>query len=141
MGYCRRRFYSNCMYEICFRARNGIPLPALRTIELIIKSALARAQRDGKVTICHHIWNGTHCHILLIVRDAELFVKFYMELKKKLTDAIKRLLAVKWMNIWERRVTVARVKDLEAAKERVVYLYANPAQDDLEESIDRYPGY
>jgi len=37
------------MYELALRVKEGIPFPTLMVIALIIESALARAQRDGKV--------------------------------------------------------------------------------------------
>ncbi len=45
------------------------------------------------------------------------------------------------LNIWEGTATIAEVADLEKAKERIAYFYANPAQDGLTESIEQFPGY
>lgn len=137
----RRLFKSHTTYEICFRARRGLPLIAYRFIALLIKSAIARTQRDDKIVLCHDIWNGSHAHLLVVCRDAEQLKRFYEELQKRLTEYIKRLLGIQSLNLWEGRPMVAEVADLQAAKERISYFYANPAQDDLEENIDRFPGY
>jgi len=97
----RREFKSGHLYEICFRARSGIPFVVTEYMKLIIESILARVQRDYKVTLCHYIWMGSHPHILSIFRDADQARCFYMEVEKKLTDAIKRLLGVDYLNIWK----------------------------------------
>lgn len=137
----RRQIESMQTYEICFRARSGLPLVANQVIQMVIKHALARAQRDNKVVLCHDIWNGSHAHIIIVVKDAYQCVRFYGEVQKKITDCIKRLLGKQYLRIWEGRVSVIKIDDLEHAKRRIAYLYANPAQDDLETSITRFPGY
>ena len=141
MGRQRRRFISKTPYEICFRAREGLPFAAYKTIELLIKSALARTQRDDKVTLCHDIWEGSHFHGLVIFYDAEDGKRFYEELEKKLTDSLKRLLGLDYLNLWEKRPMVAPIEDEETAIERISYFYANPAQDNLVDFIEKFPGY
>ena len=137
----RRRIKSGTVYEICFRAKQGLPLVAYRVIDLIIASSLARAQRDDKVDLCHDLWNGSHAHMFIVAWDSYQCVNFYSEVQKKITEALKRLLGITHIQIWEGRVTVIEIRDLEKAKNRIAYLYANPAQDNLEESIDKFPGY
>ena len=139
----RRRRYieSNSLYEVVFRARRGLPFACLKVIELIIKSALARTQRDCKVLLCHFLWMANHPHILLIAKDAAQLVRFYGELEKRITDSLKRLLDMEYLDLWEGRPSVIRIADMEAAIERVVYLYCNPSKAGLISSIDQYPGY
>lgn len=137
----RRLIKSDTCYEICFRAREGLPFVAYRTMRLLLGNILARTQRDHKITLCHDIWNGSHPHIIIVAHDAELCTRFYSEVQKKITDAIKRLLGLKYLNIWEGNAMVAEIADLAAAQDRISYLYANPAQDSLVESIDNFPGY
>ena len=137
----RRLIKSNRCYEICFRAENTLPFVAYKTISFMIGAILARVQRDDKLVICHDIWNGSHVHIIVIVKCAKACVDFYAELQKKITDAFKRLLGKKRLSIWEGRVTVAEIADLDKAIDRIAYLYANPAQDNLEDSIDKFPGF
>ena len=140
MPHARRYIKSNTCYEICFRARNTLPLVAYKVINLIIKSAIARTQRDNKVALCHHIWNGSHPHIIVVSKDAQQLVNFYSEIQKKITDAIKRLLGISHLELWEGKPMVAEIADLDKAKERISYLYANPAQDNLVEDIESFPG-
>ena len=97
-----RKFKAGVPYEICFRARRGLPLAVTRYMRLLIESVLARTQRDCKVTLCHHLWMSNHPHIVVVFKDAELAKRFYTEVQKKLTDAIKRLLGMEHLNIWSR---------------------------------------
>lgn len=135
-----RRIISGKVYELCFRARKGLPLPPTLTINAIIAGVMARVQRDYKVTICHYLWMSNHAHFILVVKDANQSMKFYMELQKKLTEAIKKLLSINRLNLWEGTPMVALVPDVDTVMERISYLYANPAAADLESSIDKFCG-
>lgn len=138
----RPRVYieSNGVYELCLRARQNLPFPCRKLIALCIKSTIARAQRDAKVTLCHMLWMNNHVHLLIVAHDAAQCVKFYMELQRKLTEYLKRLLGLRKLNLFEGDAHPIRIADLEAATERISYFYANPAAADLEDSISRYPG-
>jgi len=142
MGRRRRRIESLRPYEMCFRARDTLPFVAYQVIDIIIKHALARAQRDDKLFLCHDIWNGSHCHIIVLTKDADQCKKFYMEVKKKITDCLKRLLGLDELLLWEQKpVEVALIADRNKAIRRIVYLYSNPAKDNLEKAIELFPGY
>jgi len=85
---------------------------------------------------------GNHLHLLFIAKDAELCAQFYYELMKKITDYLKRLLGLRQLELWEPGGPVlSQVLDLEAALDRIVYLYANPSRAHLVDSISEYPGY
>jgi hypothetical protein len=137
----RRRFESMQCYEICFRARSGLPFVAYWLIRLIISAVVARVQRDDKVILCHDIWNGSHAHLFVIALDAENLKKFYGEIQKMITEMLKRLLGLDHLSIWEGTPMVAIVLDQKCAEDRIAYFYANPAQDNLVDSIDKFPGY
>lgn len=140
MARMRRVFLSNHVYEFGFRAKEGLPLPTWELIALLIDSALARTQRDDKITLCHHLWMGNHVHIIALVHDAQDAVDFMQELQKKLTESIKRLLGKEHLNIWEGSAMMAVITDPEKVIDRLAYLYANPANADLVDTIDDYPG-
>jgi len=137
----RRYIQSNTPYEICFRARDSLPFVAYKVIALFIKSAIARAQRDDKVILCHDVWEGSHPHMIVVTKDSQQCVNFYTEVQKKITDYLKALLGLNELQIWEGRPTVNQIDDLETAKEKIAYLYANPAQDNIAPSIERFIGY
>lgn len=140
MPYSPRLFCANNVYEICFRAKSGLPFVSMKLISFLLKSALARVQRDNKVTLCHFIFNGSHCHIIIVVKDAHQCMLFYSELMKKITDISKRLLGLNYLNLWEKRPMVAHLAEPNTVIERIAYLYANPALDSLVNSIAEFPG-
>ena len=141
MSFTPRMYHSGELYELCFKARKGFPLPPLRTINKLIKSALARTQRDCKVHICHFVWMANHCHILIIVIDADAAKNFYSELMKRLTDSVKALTGKPYLNLWQTRPVVPLIGNLEAAKAKIAYIYANPSRANLVNTIEHYPGY
>jgi len=136
----RKYIESGAVYELCFRARTGLPLVSYQFLNFIIQCVLARVQRDDKVILCHDIWNGSHPHLIVVSKDAQQLVNFYSEVQKKITDIIKRLLGRDYLEIWDGDPSVIKLGDLDAAKDRIAYLYANPAQDNLEQTIELFPG-
>lgn len=138
----RRRRYirSNAPYEICLRAKAGFPFPAWLLMLLLLSSALARTQRDLKVVVCHYIWLNNHLHLILIARDPAQCAKFIMELKKKITDYVKRLTGKNFLNLWEDGSMIAEILDEECVQRRIAYFYTNAGRADLVDSISEYPG-
>jgi len=140
MPHSRRHFVANQLYTVTFRVRRGLPLVATNYIKLLLGGIMARALRDDKITLCHHLWMANHPHFLAICHDAQMLVDFYAEVQKKVTDAVKSLLGVSHLALWQGRPIVARVTDLDAAINQVVYLYANPTRANLVDTIEQYPG-
>jgi hypothetical protein len=106
----------------------------------IIKSTLARIQREQKVILHHYIIEGSHPHIVCTAQDALLCQRFYGELQKQLTDAIKRLAGIEHLNLWEGRANVSEIPTYEDALKKIAYVYTNPSNDDLCNHIEEYPG-
>lgn len=136
----RRMYRSHRLYEICFRANLGLPLAPRPLINLIIQSSIARTQRDDKVQICSQVWMGNHPHLIVCSLDVENFKLFYEELKKRITDCIKRLVGRKHLSIWDGSTTAAEILDVDAAVGRFKYGFLNPARAGLVDSIEEYPG-
>jgi hypothetical protein len=109
-------------------------------MEAIINSVIARVQREHKVILHHYIFEGSHPHILCTARDALNCQRFFGEIKKQLTDAIKRLTGIRHLNLWEARANVSEIPSLEDAIAKIAYIYANPSNDDLCNHIEDYPG-
>ena len=110
-------------------------------MKLLLEGILARVQRDLKVIICHYLFNGNHPHMLIVARDSQQCIEFYGQVQKQLTDAIKRLLNLEHLSLFQKNSTsVIPYGDMEGAMERIAYLYANPAAANLVDSIEHYPG-
>lgn len=139
---CRPRRYieANKPYELDMRVKSGLPFAWYKCISLLIESAIARTQRDDKVKISHYLWQANHVHILIIPQDAEMCVYFYQEVQKKVTEYMKRLLGVDKLDLWEGDPILAQILDVEKVIDRIAYYYANPAEADLVDNIDEYPG-
>ena len=136
----RRLFISKQPYMLTFRVAEGLPFTATHYMKLILEGCIARTQRNYKVTLCHHLWMGNHPHIVAVFKDAELAKRFYTEVQKKLTDAIKRLLGIEHLNIWSRSPRVIELVALRSAMKMIAYYYANPAKANLVERIEECPG-
>lgn len=135
------RVYSeNSVYEIVPRAREYLPMPPTQTSNEIRLGILGRTQRDNKVELCHFVEMNNHSHAMAVSITAENLNKFHMELKKKTTDAVKTLLGISSLYLWEKRTGVFKIATLEDAIKRVIYIYCNPSNAALCDSIDEYPG-
>jgi len=115
-------------------------MPPTLTSNEIKLGILGRSQRDNKVDLCHFVDMNNHSHNLVVSHTAQELAKFYMEIQKKTTEAVKALVGLRHLSLWEDRSTVARVVDLEAVIDRIVYIYSNPSKAALCDSIEEYPG-
>ena len=135
-----RSYSDKLVYEIVPRAKDFLPIPPTETSNEIRLGILGRTQRDNKVELCHFVDMNNHSHSLAVSITPINLSKFHMELKKKTTDALKALLGLSSLSLWEKRTGVFRVVTLEDAIDRVVYIYCNPSNAGLCDSIEQYPG-
>lgn len=136
----RRKFNSKRAYDLCFRAVRGLPLPARLLTQLLIQSAMARTLALTSVIICNYVWMPNHPHMQLYSLDMQSFSNFHGQLKKRLTDYLKRLLCLDRLNLWIDRTTAGEILDLDAAIARIVYAFTNPVRALLAKSIDEFKG-
>ncbi len=115
-------------------------MPPTRTSNELKLGIIGRTQRDNKVDLCHFVDMNSHSHDLTVCHSGETLAKFYMEKQKKTTDAVKALVGLPYLSLWEDRPTVARVVDLAAVISRIVYIYCNPSNAALCDSIEEYAG-
>jgi hypothetical protein len=115
-------------------------MPPTRTSNEIKLGILGRAQRDYKVDLCHFVDMNNHSHNLAVSHTGQELAKFYMEVQKKTTDAVKALVGLPRLSLWEDRPSVPRVVDIEAVINRIVYIYCNPSNAALGDSIEEYLG-
>ena len=136
----RRKFDPGCVYELCFRVRLDLPFVPTLFIKYLLKSIIARTQREFRVELCHMVWMGNHPHIIVVCWDANELKNFYMEIQKKCTEVIKRLIGAPELTLWSGSVYVSKLADLGKCINRIAYLYANPAEANLVDKIEHYPG-
>jgi hypothetical protein len=140
MGRRRKQIFSGRLYEFVLRAKSGLPFPPKRIIHAILRSAMARAQRDEKVDIVAYLWMGNHLHVLFVSKDRMQATRFYGEIKKKITESMKALLGLHQLNLWDADTSLVAVLDAQVAITRIAYFFCNPAKADLVDSIREYPG-
>ena len=70
-------------------------MPPNQTSNELRLGILGRTQRDSKVELSHFVDMNNHSHTLAVSNHCEKLSKFYMELQKKTTDAVKALLGLK----------------------------------------------
>jgi hypothetical protein len=131
MPRANRAFSENTIYEIISRKRASLPMPQTKTSQEIKLGILGRTQRDSKLELCHFVDMNNHSHTIAVSNRCETLSKFYMELQKKTTDAVKALLGLSSLSLWEDRPTVAEVATLEDAIKRIVYIYCNTSNASL----------
>ncbi len=118
----------------------GILLPPSPKMKAILKSALARAQTLHPVRICHYIVEGTHVHLLAIVDNPDDVKGFMERFKTESAHAINALLGRRKRTIWCEGYDSPVVLTIDDVIRKIAYIYSNPSNDDLEDSIVKYPG-
>lgn len=117
-----------------------MPLPPTEVANQLLTGILARIQRDEKVTLCNFVQMANHAHQHCIPDQPQQHVKFYMEYQKKTCDTVRKLTKRRRLNLWEGRPSVIKVAELDDAINRLVYMFLNPVDAGLVETIDQYPG-
>jgi hypothetical protein len=136
-----RHIVSGQLYEMVFRAKEGIPLPSTGYMNLLVSGLLAKALEPGGITLCAFVAMGNHWHILFMPHCKSKLRNFSAVFKSSLTKAVKRVLGhQESLHLWDNRSSKIQVLDIDKAKERFAYLYSNPAKANLVTSITNYPG-
>jgi hypothetical protein len=81
-----------------------------------------------------------HPHIQLYSLDGSALRDFHGQLKKRITDFLKRLLALRCLSLWDEGDSVVRILDLDMAVQRMVYTFLNPVRARQCKTIDTYKG-
>lgn len=130
----------NGVLFITLSLREGLLLLCNPLCEMIIKSCLARAQFLYPVRICGFLIEASHIHLLLVVYNPDDVPAFIRHFKTETSHMLNRLLGRQNRTIWCEGYDSPIVLTFIRALLALVYIYINPAKDNLEESIDKYPG-
>jgi REP element-mobilizing transposase RayT len=125
--------------SVCFRTEEGLPLTANPCIRYLLKGILAAAQSKYPVTLCHFVIMPNHVHIIFVVEDPENATKFIGYFKRESAHMVNRLMGRRKHTVWCEGYDSPTILDAETAMKEIAYLYINPAEANLETSIDRYP--
>jgi hypothetical protein len=61
---------SRRMYDICFRALQGLPLPARSLTTFLIESIMGRLIATEQVILCNYVWMANHLHMQIYSLDS-----------------------------------------------------------------------
>jgi REP element-mobilizing transposase RayT len=125
---------------VTFTLEEGLLLLCNPLCEAIIKSCLARAQYKHPIKISGFVVEGTHIHMLIVVDNPSDVPGFMRCFKVESAHMLNRILGRKKRTIWCESYDDPIVLTLPRAMLAMCYIYSNPSKDNLEESIDRYPG-
>lgn len=124
-----------------FSLEEGLLLLANPLCQAIVKTCLARACELYPVRICHIIVEATHVHLVLVVINPDHVQDFIRHFKTDSAHMINGLLGREKRTLWCEGYDSPIVLTPKRALIAIAYLYSNPAKDNLETSIDRYPGF
>ena len=124
-----------------FSVEEGLLLLSNPLCMAIIKSCLVAAQALHPVTICHLLVEATHVHMLLVVNNPDDVPDFIRCFKTESAHMLNRLLGRQKRTVWCEGDDSPQGLTPVRALICIAYAYANPAKDNLERTIDRYPGF
>lgn len=136
----RKYFPHNSIIFCSSRVEEGLPLVCAHNMNFIINGILAKATSIYEVELCHYIFMGNHFHMILRVINPEHIQAFFRYIKTEIAHAINRLLGRRKKTVWTDRYDSPIILDSDKLKEMLIYLYLNPADANLVESIEEYPG-
>jgi REP element-mobilizing transposase RayT len=128
------------IHFITFRTEEGLPFVPLRFMNMLIRSALARAQRLYPVRIICFVVQANHVHLLVRVTNPEHVSGFIGYFKAESAHYLNRLLNRRQRTVWAERFDSPAVLDIEKALELFAYCSLNPLKDGLVSSMREYPG-
>jgi REP element-mobilizing transposase RayT len=134
----RKLFQTGNVYEICTRMQQGLPLTAHPSAVTLLRGMLARAQAYYPITISHLVFMANHFHMIVVAQKPEDVANF-MEYFKSQTSRVLNILFGLSGQSWAERYDSPCVLDVSKLMDRLEYLYTNPQQANLVDTIDHYP--
>ena len=90
--------------------------------------------------ISHFLVEGTHMHLIAVVQNPDDIKGFMERFKTESAHCINRLLGRKKRTVWCEGYDSPLLLTADDVVNTITYIYTNPAKDNLETSIDNYPG-
>lgn len=136
----RKYFAHGTVLLISSRVEEGLPLVPNSVMNLILRGIVAKATEMYDVELCHIIFMDNHLHLILVVRNPEHVKDFVGYIKCESAHAVNRLLGRRQRTVWQDGYDSPVVLTREKVEHYIKYLYLNPIEENLESSIDLYPG-
>jgi len=106
-----------------------------------LQSCLARAVYLCPVKISHFLAQANHVHMVFVVENPDDVPGFIRNFKVESAHMLNRVLGRTKRTVWCEGYDSPVVLSPTRALSAIAYLYGNPAKDNLETSIDQYPGF
>jgi len=119
---------------------DGLPFPPNPMMKAVIESALARAQFHHPVRVCHYLIESNHIHLIVIIDNPDDLNSFMERFKTESAHAVNRLLGIKKRTVWCEGYDSPLLLTVRDVIREIVYTYTNPTKDNLEDSLEKYPG-
>ena len=116
-----RLLVPGAIHFITFRTEEGLPFMPLPFINMLICSALARAQKLYPVKIICFVVQANHVHMLIRVCDPQIVSRFIGYFKAESANYLNRLLNRRQRTVWEERFDSPIVLDLDKALQIFAY--------------------
>jgi REP element-mobilizing transposase RayT len=126
---------------ITSRVEEGLPFVPAAFMELLLKSALGRAQHLRPLKICHFLFMGNHVHLLAVVENPDDVPGFMDRFKTESSHSINRLLGRRKRTVWCKGYDCVPILTVKDVRKKIAYIYTNPQTANLVESIEAYPGF
>lgn len=136
----RQYITQNSTIFVSSRVQSGLPITPSHHLNFIIWGIIAAADSLYGVSTSHFVFMSNHFHFIITVDTPEQKAAWQRYIKTEISHAINKLLGRRNVSVWVEGADAARVLDYEEIIERIGYTYANPANADLEDSIEQYPG-
>ena len=135
----RKFFINRTVVYISSRIQEGLPFVATPFMRLLLQSYLAGAQERYPVKIVAFLFMSNHFHLLLVVENPEDVAHFMEYFKRETAIAINRLLGRRQRTVWASGYDSPIVLDEAKMIETLVYIYTNPQEARLVNTIEDYP--
>jgi REP element-mobilizing transposase RayT len=136
----RKYFNNKTVTMVTTRTEEGLPLVASLVLNFIIWGILAKAKKLYDVKICHFLFMANHFHMLLAVSNPDHLPAFVGYIKAETSHAINLLLGRQKKTIWCEGYDSPIILDVRTVLRYLRYIYLNPVEAGLVNSIDEYPG-
>lgn len=136
----RRCFIAGRAYLITSRTREGLPFVPVEFMNMLLCSALARAQRLYPVQLIAFTMEANHFHLIIRVVDPEVASAFVGYFKGETAHHLNKLLDRHGTAVWDERFDSPIILDYPQLLEKFAYVSLNPVKDGLVSSMQDYPG-
>lgn len=131
----------NQTYFITFRTEYGLPFPTTLLTRRILEGIFCKAFALYGCEVVAFTFMSNHAHLIVTVTNPEVLDDFIGYVKRESAHAVNRLLGRRKRTVWAAGYDSPIVLDFDTLIEKLAYVYSNPAEANIADSIDDYAGF